>query len=260
MLDPTEAAFLRSIAQEGEDDTGRLIFADWLEDRGDAPRAEFIRVGCELASAAPSGERPESLRRRERDLLDAHRQGWCEAIGLPLEDVHFERGLLARVRLARWDGGSMLEPAYAPRFATVTELDLSELQLGDEGLAAFAQRAQLPALRKLLLGENGITDAGAAALAGAAGLPRLDTAYLSGNRIGGGARAALEGSPHFRLTNLDVGEPADGYCMSPGETDMARRRYLRTQLAPIVTRYFDTYERLRSAMLVRRPVLGRRGR
>jgi uncharacterized protein (TIGR02996 family) len=249
MLDPNEATFLQSIAEEGDDNTGRLVFADWLEDRGDTPRADFLRIQCELASANLSEKRRHSLRRRERDLLDAHRHAWCQAFGLPVEEVHFERGLIARMRLPQWESGKMLEPAWAPRFATLTELDLSGLQLGDDDLAAFAERAQLPALRKLILSDNRITDAGAMALAKAAGLPRLDTVYLFQNPISSAARVTLGRSTPFRLTNLDVGERADGYCMSPGEAEVARRGYLRTHLLPILTQYFDTYERLQSAML-----------
>jgi uncharacterized protein (TIGR02996 family) len=37
MIDANEGAFLRSIAEEGNDNTGRLAFADWLEELGDAP-------------------------------------------------------------------------------------------------------------------------------------------------------------------------------------------------------------------------------
>ena len=32
-----------------------LIFADWLEENGQAERAEFIRVQCELGDAGRSG-------------------------------------------------------------------------------------------------------------------------------------------------------------------------------------------------------------
>jgi uncharacterized protein (TIGR02996 family) len=51
-----EDAFLQSIREHPEDDTPRLIFADWLDEHdngknGYAPRAEFIRVQCELAGA-----------------------------------------------------------------------------------------------------------------------------------------------------------------------------------------------------------------
>jgi uncharacterized protein (TIGR02996 family) len=242
-------AFLRAIGANPDDDAPRLIFSDWLEEKGDSERAEFIRIQCELASAKLAKKRRHALRVRERQLLDARRHEWCQAFGLPLEEVSFERGLLARMRLSQWDGGRMLDPECATQLATLAELDLSGLHLGNAGLAAFAKTAQLPALRKLILSDNGITDAGAAALAKAAGLPRLETLYLFANPIGGQARAALQGSTCFRLTNLDVGEAAEGYCMSAGAADLARRQYVRAHLLPIVSRYFADYERLQSAIL-----------
>jgi uncharacterized protein (TIGR02996 family) len=250
MIESREAAFLRAIAEEGEDNTSRLVFADWLEEQGEGPRAEFIRVQCELASPQLAENRRHELRVRERELLNAHRQEWCQAFVLPIEDVGFERGLIARMRLSRWEDGKLLDPANMPRFATLTELDLSRLQLGDNGLEAFAGTAQFPALRKLILSEgNGLTDDGATALASAKGMPRLDTIYLFDNLISAGTRAILEGSTHFCLTNLDLGEREDGYCMSHGQAEVARRKYVREQLLPLVARYFTTYERLQSAML-----------
>jgi uncharacterized protein (TIGR02996 family) len=248
MLDVNEAAFLRSIA-ENDDPAGRLVLADWLEECGDSPRAEFLRVQCELASSAISEERRRTLRGRERELLDTHRQKWLQAFGLPLEDVGFQGGLMASMRLSRWEGGRLLDAQYAPQLATLTELDLSGLGIGDAGLDAFAATAHFPALRKLILSDNGITDAGATALAKAAGLPRLDTVYLFRNPLGDGARDALEGSAHFCLGNLDLGERAEGYCMSPGEVEVARRQYVRTHLLPVVSPYFGTYRLLQSALL-----------
>jgi uncharacterized protein (TIGR02996 family) len=41
--------FIRAIVENPFDDAPRLIFADWLEEHGDAARAEFIRVQCEVA-------------------------------------------------------------------------------------------------------------------------------------------------------------------------------------------------------------------
>jgi uncharacterized protein (TIGR02996 family) len=249
MLDAKEVAFLQAIAEDREENTTRLIFADWLEERGDTPRADFIRVQCELASAKLSEDRRHALRVRERELLDAHRHEWSQAFGLPLEEVHFERGLIARMRLSRWEDGKMLDPGCLPRLAPLTELDLSGLQLGDGGLASFARMVILPLLRKLILSDNGITDAGAAALASAKGLPLLDTIYLFQNPISQSAEVTLERSSGFRLADLDLGERADGYCLSPGEAEMARRKYVRTELLPAVAQYFKTYERLQSAML-----------
>jgi uncharacterized protein (TIGR02996 family) len=249
MPDTTEAAFLRSIAEVREDNAARLVFSDWLEERGETPRADFIRVQCELASAGLPEERRHALRVRERELLDAHRGNWCQMVELPVEEVCFDRGLIDKVRISRWDGGHVLAPASAPQLTTLTELDLSDLRLGDGGLGAFAATAQLPALRKLILSDNGITDAGVTALASARGLPRLDTIYLFRNPTGNRTRLALERATGFRLTNLDLGARADGYCMSPGEAEVGRRQYIRERILPIVSHHFNTYDRLQSAML-----------
>jgi uncharacterized protein (TIGR02996 family) len=249
MLNTNEAAFLRSVALDSADNAPRLVFADWLEEQGETARAEFVRVQCELTSSTIPEERRHAVRVRERELLNAHRQKWCQAFGLPIEDVSFERGLINGMRLSKWDDGNLLDPVYAPRFATLTELDLSGLALGDAGLMAFAKRADFPALRKLILSNNDITDEGATALASAAGMPHLETIYLFGNPVSASAQAVLEGSDCFVATNLDVGHRAEGYSMSPGEAEMARRQYVRTHLLPIVFQHFERYPRLQSAML-----------
>jgi uncharacterized protein (TIGR02996 family) len=44
-----EEAFLQAIIESPEDDAPRLVYADWLEERGD-PRGEFLRLECRLRS------------------------------------------------------------------------------------------------------------------------------------------------------------------------------------------------------------------
>ena len=43
----TDDAFLAAILATPDDDSPRLIYADWLEERGD-PRGELLRVECRL--------------------------------------------------------------------------------------------------------------------------------------------------------------------------------------------------------------------
>jgi uncharacterized protein (TIGR02996 family) len=117
MPDMKEADFLRSIARD-DDNAGRLVLADWLEEHGDKPRADFVRVQCELAVPGLT-ELRRTLRARERELLDAHRHEWLRAFGLPLEGVCFRGGLIAAARLSEWAGGKMLDAAHAWRLATL---------------------------------------------------------------------------------------------------------------------------------------------
>lgn len=46
MFDEREA-FIAAVAANPDDDTARLAFADWLQERGAEDRAEFIRLQCE---------------------------------------------------------------------------------------------------------------------------------------------------------------------------------------------------------------------
>lgn len=49
---------LADILAHPDDDTPRLIYADWLDEHGDDPeRAELIRLQCELATFAPVSDR-----------------------------------------------------------------------------------------------------------------------------------------------------------------------------------------------------------
>ncbi len=65
-------AFLLAIRETPHDDTPRLVYADWLEERGD-PRSEFIRVQCELAQLPPEDASRVALEERERELWDLQR-------------------------------------------------------------------------------------------------------------------------------------------------------------------------------------------
>ncbi len=46
-------SFLTAICESPADDLPRLVYADWLEENGEADRAEFIRVQCALAKMEP---------------------------------------------------------------------------------------------------------------------------------------------------------------------------------------------------------------
>src|SRR4051812_185048 len=56
-----ERAFIQH-AIDSPDDAPRLIFADWLEDHGDADRAEFIRTQCRLARMSEDDPGARELR------------------------------------------------------------------------------------------------------------------------------------------------------------------------------------------------------
>ena len=65
-MSPEEMAFLRAIDATPEDDVPRLVYADWLDDRGHGMRAEFIRLQCEIAK----------LEVGPREIVDANYRLW----------------------------------------------------------------------------------------------------------------------------------------------------------------------------------------
>jgi uncharacterized protein (TIGR02996 family) len=106
----THDEFLRAVIADPEDDGPRLVYADWLDERGDAARAEFIRLQCELSQVETiehdCGEDGEwettcpacgaygvvgELEGRVVELLDSHGREWLAAIppGLVPANVGF---------------------------------------------------------------------------------------------------------------------------------------------------------------------------
>ena len=86
-----ERALLASIWEHPHEDTPRLVYADWLDEHDQHPRAEFIRVQCELARA---GERPE-LAKREAALWKAHAKAWKVDLPKALQNAPFRRGFVS---------------------------------------------------------------------------------------------------------------------------------------------------------------------
>lgn len=93
-----EEAFLAHIRRRPADNAVRLVYADWLDERGADRRAEYLRLLCEWIAGPPAGDR--SLIERERKLRPGLGRGWLALI----------RGM--RVRDGR---GRMLTFARPPR-------------------------------------------------------------------------------------------------------------------------------------------------
>ena len=84
---------LKAVCENPDDDTPRLVFADWLDERGEAERAEFIRLQIQLARGTYRPSEEARLKRRERKLR-AHIDRW-KAGELPeAEHVSFTRGFI----------------------------------------------------------------------------------------------------------------------------------------------------------------------
>ncbi len=81
-----ENAFLRAIRDNPDDRVVRLVYADWLDERGD-PRGEYLRLSCRLAEV--------------RDGID---QKWLEAVRateLRLNQIRLNSGREVSLRAYR---------------------------------------------------------------------------------------------------------------------------------------------------------------
>ena len=89
-------AFLEAVTRKPDDDTPRLIYADWLAGRGD-PRGEFIRVQVALERLSPDDPGREALTQREQELLDEYAWEWAEPLRHLITQWAYRRGLIERV-------------------------------------------------------------------------------------------------------------------------------------------------------------------
>jgi type VI secretion system protein ImpC len=92
-------AFLQTIWEHPEDDGLRLVYADWLEERGD-PHGEFIRIQIELTRGGRDRSQELGLRQRERELLERFGPAWVKPVVRQGLTPWFRRGFRQPVELA----------------------------------------------------------------------------------------------------------------------------------------------------------------
>lgn len=91
-------AFLADVIENPDDDAPRLVYADWLDEHGEAERGELIRLQCRLAQLGDDPARAE-LERQERELLEAHGARWAEPLRGLVHEFQFRRGFVEAVEV-----------------------------------------------------------------------------------------------------------------------------------------------------------------
>jgi len=234
---PEVLAFLQAIKEQPDDDTPRLILADWLEEHDDEPRAEFLRVQLQLAQAGKHPRR-QALREREHQLAVLHARAWLAPLTSQASNWSFHRGLTRLSLVARdvspaalldlvgteayaWvdslsfhgpraEDVALLVQSRAPPVGQAGSLlgGLTSLSLphgnaiAGEPLATLAASPEARHLVRLDLSWAAAGDAGAQALASSPSLGRLAALHLPGNNLTQLGAQALAASPH--LANLTV--------------------------------------------------------
>ena len=230
-------ASLQAIIENPDDDAPRLVYADWLEERGD-PRGEFIRVQCDLARMAPGDPRYFELYRRTEQLWAAHSETWLQPFHRALAErslsFHalfyghmcmphgplFDRGFLEEVSMTADHFLTLADVLF--RLAPVRKAVLLGAR---DHMSALARSPYLARLKALgLHGQPNdftpsdfsdcdpgpcwlapIGDVGARALAASPHLGGLTALDLGYNEVGDAGAQALAACPGLAgLTELDL--------------------------------------------------------
>jgi uncharacterized protein (TIGR02996 family) len=241
-------AFIDAIRAAPQDMGLRLIFADWLEERGD-PRAQFIRVQCELASLPDDHDRRPQLLAEEQALLAGHEKAWLgklkplvkshrfacgfvDWVSLPgrqfltTADKLFALAPIRKLRLTHLGLGKFPAEALASmrQLEAIDELELSGLA-GDERIAAILRSPALKNVRKLQLDEVRCGRAALAALWQGA-LPRLEALELIEDIIPDGKE--LLGRPARSLREYAVKSSGAGILDRDDVIQLAKARSLNS--------------------------------
>ncbi|MCR9201541.1 MAG: TIGR02996 domain-containing protein [Planctomycetaceae bacterium] len=167
------SSFLEEVLAAPEDDTPRLIYADWLEEQG-SPRGEFIRVQCELDALDPLDPRYLDLQFRNEELLAEFGSQWAAELQQNVRKAVYTRGFVDTVTVkARTflNSGDQLFASFpvrwlrlnymrgtADQWATcealrhVRFLDLADLKIPEADLLALLSSSHLCHLEGLKIG------------------------------------------------------------------------------------------------------------
>jgi uncharacterized protein (TIGR02996 family) len=232
-----EEGFLRDICAHPDDVAPRLVYADWLDERarkGDAERAEFIRLQCRL-DAEPEMPRKqrEALQKREEELLEAWKKVWNRPFKGLFSVYEYRRGFLERGTLKATtfikEGDRILgltplrfvklrDPkhyfdglARTKALTRLAGLSLNYGQMGAWRSETFLASRHLGTLRWLDLGNNNIGQSGARKLAKAK-LDGLRFLALDDNNLRDAGVEALAASKllgHIEALILDNNDLTD---------------------------------------------------
>ena len=159
-----EAAFLRALFDAPDDDAVRLVYADWLQERDD-PRAEFLRLDCQLHRMPASDRKRPELRKRLAALALTLEPDWvaltrresipdlvestCHRIERTLPGLNYVVSLYVHRMPALPDASveDYLRAAFGEHAGTITTLEIDrDEMLGqvDYGLSYPGDRGAYP--------------------------------------------------------------------------------------------------------------------
>jgi uncharacterized protein (TIGR02996 family) len=103
-----EAGFLEAILRAPADDTLRLVYADWLEERGDG-RAELLRVEDHLRRTNAREPGYRAALARWLHLRDRVPADWIDALGARVNGLPLPLELVDLLAKGRWGSASEMD-------------------------------------------------------------------------------------------------------------------------------------------------------
>jgi uncharacterized protein (TIGR02996 family) len=204
-------SFLAAICANPDDDTTRLVFADWLDERGDPGRAEFIRTQIERARLPDWDARYVRLLMRERVLLSQHGANWRAELptikGITWGE--FRRGFVSTASFDNFGLFNSAGPAcWAsapveavevrwPRQRNVAavqalrELTITSSLVGTEDLSRLIESPVLSTLRSLTIRDAALGPDGFRRLVSSPHVRNLRALRVPHNSVGNAAITAL---------------------------------------------------------------------
>jgi uncharacterized protein (TIGR02996 family) len=233
-----QEALLASVLAEPEEDTPRLIYADWLEENGFSERAEFIRIQCEIAKWEGTNRNQFQTARllmRCDALLKQYSHAWREELCQHLQvdpylHLQFRRGFveilgcrtswfidsgaklfdltpLRRVSLRRATLNEIQILAQCAHLERVTHLRFDAEEIGDEGVRILVRTPRVRKLKSLELScqeydpfhhLQNHMTKAALAISQSPHLSHLELLDLRNCNIGDEAALAILGSPYLK--------------------------------------------------------------
>ncbi|HEX4612951.1 MAG TPA: TIGR02996 domain-containing protein [Urbifossiella sp.] len=228
-----EEALRAAVLAHPDDDTPRLVYADWCDDAGDTDRAAFIRAQIAAARAEPYSPGVREAENRATPYLiqqvdywhesgepwynhPGYGRGFIEEVGVPIEEftsrfaAWCEREPVRRLRLHNhvaipFETDGLEAILTSPLLARVTELDAKDLRVySSVEYDALVQSDGLTALSALRLTRQPVPPEWLMRFLAGPHLPALAVLDLSDiPNLGPALANGLTAAVHRRFTSLN---------------------------------------------------------
>lgn len=197
-MNASESELLAAVVANPADDAPRLAYADWLERAGPSPRAELIRLQCDIATkqqrvdalltehgrewAAPYDRRHVRVTAFRRGFPEEFRVGWPPRCFLDAADFLAATTPVAALEFPEIDDADLALVANSPACRNLTKLCIERGGFGEPGLRAVCRSPILKGLTELAIGSLDVGHAGIDSLVHAPFIKNLERLTVLGDQ------------------------------------------------------------------------------